>query len=238
MTIHRAGYRLLGLAALAFILAYLFTQWAWPRGAQVVGIACALIFLLMLQFFRHPKRTLPIADDQLMYAPADGRVVVVEEVEEKEYFKDQRLQVSIFMSVTNVHVNRFPIGGVVRYYRYHPGKYLVAWHPKSSEENERSALVIDNGREAILLRQIAGALARRITTYAHEGLRVRQGAEMGFISFGSRVDIFLPLNARVEVRVGQRVWANRTVVAHLAAEPAGQIDLAARLRDDGAPNQN
>ena len=152
-------------------------------------------------------------DDNLVYAPADGKIVAIEEVNEDEYFEDKRIQVSIFMSPTNVHVNRNPIGGTVNYFRYHPGKYLVAWHPKSSTENERTTVVIGNGDTEILLRQIAGAVAKRIVNYLNVGEEVEQGAEMGFIKFGSRVDLFLPLNAKIEVKLNQKVKGNRTVIA-------------------------
>jgi len=150
-----------------------------------------------------------------VYAPADGKVVVIEETAENEYFKDKRLQVSVFMSPLNVHVNRNGIGGLVKYFRYHPGKYLVAWHPKSSTENERTTVVIDNGKYEILFRQIAGALAKRIINYLKEGQRITQGSEMGFIRFGSRVDIFLPLNAHIMVNIGDKVFGNQTVIAQL-----------------------
>ncbi|MCB0664149.1 MAG: phosphatidylserine decarboxylase family protein, partial [Saprospiraceae bacterium] len=178
-------------------------------------IATSIIFLLVLQFFRNPKREIRVADDSLVYAPADGKIVTIEETEETEYFDSKRLQVSIFMSPTNVHVNRNPISGTVNYFKYHPGKYLVAWHPKSSTENERTTVVIGNGQEEILMRQIAGAVAKRIKTYLNVGDKVQQGGEMGFIKFGSRVDVFLPLDAKVEVEIGQKVKGNKTVIAKI-----------------------
>ncbi|MBK7872637.1 MAG: phosphatidylserine decarboxylase [Saprospiraceae bacterium] len=147
--------------------------------------------------------------------PRMEKVVVIEVAEELEYFKDKRLQVSIFMSPMNVHVNRNPVGGVVQYYEYHPGKYLVAWHPKSSTENERTTVVINNGKTDILIRQIAGAVARRIINYLQVGQQVAQGGEMGFIRFGSRVDLFLPLDAKIEVKIGQAVKGNVDVIAKL-----------------------
>lgn len=200
--------------ALAVIL--LLVDWLAPAILLFAGIVSLLIFLLILQFFRHPKRVIPHPDDRLVYAPADGKVVVIEEVDEPEYFNDKRLQVSIFMSPLNVHVNRNPIGGVVRYIAYHAGKYLVAWHPKSSTENERTTVVIDNGKREVLLRQIAGALAKRIKNYLKEGETVTQGSEMGFISFGSRVDVLLPLDTEVKVKIGDVVKGNLTVIAQLA----------------------
>ncbi|HPR28585.1 MAG TPA: phosphatidylserine decarboxylase family protein, partial [Chitinophagales bacterium] len=174
----------------------------------------ALFFVLY--FFRNPKRLLFIEEGAII-APADGKIVVVEETDEPEYFGDRRIQVSIFMSVKNVHVNRTPIGGQVKYFRYHPGKYLVAWHPKSSTENERTTLVIEDNDDQveILMRQIAGTVARRIKFYVEEGEDVSQGAEFGFIKFGSRVDLFLPLHAIVEVTPGQKVKGGQTVIARI-----------------------
>lgn len=174
-----------------------------------------ILFLLVLQFFRHPERNIEVRDSRLVYAPADGRIVAIEETEESEYLEDRRLLVSIFMSPLNVHVNRNPVGGEVKYVKHHPGKYLVASHPKSSTENERTTIVIDGDRGAILLRQIAGAVARRIVTYLEPGRRVEQGEELGFIKFGSRVDVFLPLNAEVLVKIEDRVKGNKTVLARL-----------------------
>lgn len=190
-------------------------RFLWPVGLIVTGLASLIFFLLVLQFFRDPKREIQEMDNQLIYAPADGRVVVIEETEEPEYFKDKRIQVSIFMSPTNVHINRNPVSGKVNYFKYHPGKYLVAWHPKSSTENERTTVVIDNGEEEILLRQIAGAMAKRIKTYLQVGEEVVQGDDMGFIKFGSRVDVLLPLDAKIKVEVGQKVKGNKTVIAQL-----------------------
>jgi phosphatidylserine decarboxylase len=168
-------------------------------------IVSVIFFLLVVWFFRNPSRPV-IPDDSVILCPADGKVVVIGEVIEKEYFKDKRIQVSVFMSPLNVHVNRYPISGQVSYFRYHPGKYLVAWHPKSSELNERSTVVIRDahGRE-ILTRQIAGAIARRIVANPAEGQQVVQGDELGFIKFGSRVDLFLPPGTRIDVKVGDKV---------------------------------
>ena len=173
-----------------------------------------IFFILIVQFFRNPFRNTIINENHVI-APADGKVVVIEEVEENEYFKDKRRQVSIFMSPVNVHVNRNPIAGVVKYAKYHPGKYLVAWHPKSSTENERTTVVIANSKAEVLFRQVAGALAKRIVYYVKEGELVEQGAEMGFIKFGSRIDLYLPLSAKIDVQLQQKTRGGETVVATL-----------------------
>lgn len=187
----------------------------WPGLLWIFSLASIIFFALVLQFFRNPNRSIPKVDDQLIYAPADGQVVVIEEAEETEYFNSKRLQVSIFMSPLNVHVNRNPLSGEVRYLKHHPGKYLVAWHPKSSTENERTTVVIKNGQTEVLLRQIAGAMAKRIRNYLSIGDRITQGSEMGFIKFGSRVDLFLPLDAEVKVNIGDKVKGNKTVIARI-----------------------
>lgn len=180
----------------------------------VIGISIVLL-VIVLQFFRNPVIK-PTLGDNLVISPADGKVVVIEEVEEPEYFQGKRLQVSVFMSPFNVHVNRNPVAGLVKYFRYHPGKYLVAWHPKSSTENERTTTVIEhkNGVE-VLFRQIAGALAKRIVWYVKEGQYVAQAGEMGFIKFGSRVDIFLPVGTKITVELNQVVKGGRTVLAEI-----------------------
>ncbi len=215
MKIHREGYLTLGIAfALCTTTAVAVRMW-WPAGFIPVAAGAGLLFMLVLQFFRHPYRPIPQAGPKMVYAPADGKVVVVEEAEEQEFFKDRRLMVSIFMSPLNVHVNRSPISGEVRYTQYHPGKYLVAWHPKSSVENERHTVVIANAYGEILVRQIAGAMARRIRNYLSPGGYIDQGAEIGFIKFGSRVDVFLPLDAEVLVKIGDTVKGNRSVIAQL-----------------------
>ena len=182
----------------------------------LLGLVSVGLFILVVQFFRIPNRLLTLDEKQII-APADGTVVVIEETEEGEYFKDKRRQVSIFMSPLNVHVNRNPLSGVVSYFRYYPGKYLVAWHPKSSTDNERTTVVIQqpNGVE-VLMRQIAGALARRIVWYVKEGEAVKQTDEMGFIKFGSRVDLYLPLDAKINVKMGEKTKGGVTVVAELA----------------------
>ncbi len=215
MKIHKEGHKILIGLVLSLIGINLLVFWLIPKALLIVSIISFIVFLLVLQFFRNPTREILIADNNLIYAPADGKIVTIEETEEGEYFNDKRLQVSIFMSPTNVHVNRNPISGTVNYFKYHPGKYLVAWHPKSSTENERTTVVIDSGEEEILLRQIAGAVAKRIVNYVEIGDQVEQGDEMGFIKFGSRVDLFLPLDAKVEVSIGQKVKGNKTVIAKI-----------------------
>ena len=188
-----------------------------PAPFHWLGIVLAIFLLvIVLQFFRNPVRVVPEKDNNKVYAPADGKVVVIEEVEETEYFKDKRLQVSIFMSPLNVHVNRNPVGGEVKYSQYHAGKYLVAWHPKASTENERTTVVINNGKTDILFRQIAGALAKRIVNYLKAGDKVQQGDDMGFIKFGSRVDLYLPLDAKIKVNINDMVKGNLDVIAEIA----------------------
>lgn len=181
----------------------------------IMGIQIVSLFLLIivLQFFRNPNREIQANDNQII-APVDGKVVVIEEVFENEYFKDKRLQVSIFMSPINVHVTRYASSGKINFSKYHPGKFLVAWHPKASEENERTTIVIQTKNFGeILYRQIAGALARRIVNYAQEGMQVVQGQDAGFIKFGSRVDIFLPLGTKINVELGEKAIGNKTVIA-------------------------
>ncbi len=180
----------------------------WP-----IFIILTILMVLVLQFFRNPTRTIPVVDDELIYAPADGKIVVIEKVFDAEYFNAERLQVSIFMSPLNVHVNRYPYSGNITYTKYHPGKYLVAWDPKSSTENERNCIVIKNakGRE-VLQKQIAGAVARRIISYAEVGQKVKQGTDQGFIRFGSRVDLLLPLDTEINVEIGQKAIGNKTVI--------------------------
>jgi phosphatidylserine decarboxylase len=219
MTIHREGYPTIILTVLfVFVLngaiAYFYPDADWLR--QGVVLLSVLLMVTVLQFFRNPVRR-TVLNPKHVIAPADGKVVVIEETVESEYFKGPRRQVSIFMSPINVHVNRNPISGVVSYFKYHPGKYLVAWHPKSSTENERTTVVVrhNNGTE-VLFRQIAGAMARRICWYVKEGDTVQQGEEFGFIKFGSRVDIFLPLDAKILVSLDDRPVSGQTVIAELA----------------------
>jgi len=213
--IHKEGRSILLIAALTLIALNFAVARLAPVAFWPVLALSAVFYLIILQFFRNPVREVLVSDNHIVYAPADGRVCVIEEVQETEYFRDKRLQVSIFMSPFNVHVNRNPVSGLVRYFRYHPGKYLVAWHPKSSTENERTTIVYRFDKTEILMRQIAGALAKRIKWYVSEGDRVEQGRDMGFIKFGSRVDLFLPLDAKIEVTLDQQVKGNKTVVARL-----------------------
>ncbi|NJM25250.1 MAG: phosphatidylserine decarboxylase family protein [Bacteroidia bacterium] len=216
MTLHREGRTILFIMLIVLVL----INWGITRllpGNEVVlntGIGISIIlYLLVVQFFRNPIFTVKKNPNQVL-APADGKVVVIEETEETEYLKDRRKQISIFMSPVNVHVNRSPVGGTVSFVKYHPGKYLVAWHPKSSTENERTTVVVKTAKNVeVLFRQIAGAVARRIKWYIHEGQSLDQGQEFGFIKFGSRVDIFLPLNARIKVSVGDKTKGGRTVLA-------------------------
>lgn len=194
-------------------ITYLTINTYWVKFA-ILAISI-LIFLMVLQFFRNPKRDIPLNNVQIL-APVDGKVVVIEEVFEKEYFKDKRLQISVFMSPINVHVTRYPIGGIIKYSKYHPGKFLVAWHPKSSEENERTTVVVENPFVGeVLYRQVAGALAKRIVNYAEEGQEVSQGSDSGFIKFGSRVDIFLPLNTKIMVKLNDKVKGGISVIANI-----------------------
>ncbi|QOI96408.1 MAG: phosphatidylserine decarboxylase family protein [Flammeovirgaceae bacterium] len=218
MTIHKEGRTILFVVLVALVgiiwaFDYFFPDQQVLRNI-VIGVSL-IFYLLILQFFRHPSIAIE-KNPQHILAPADGKVVVIEEADEPEYLKQRCKQVSIFMSPVNVHVNRMPAGGTISYYRYHAGKYLVAWHPKSSTENERTTVVVktDNGTE-ILFRQIAGALARRIKCYVNEGQKLEQGQEFGFIKFGSRVDIFLPTHAEVCVNVGQKTTGGRTIIARI-----------------------
>lgn len=216
MKIHKEGYRSIAVAALLFGIINLFSfhylgmNYEWL--ALIVFIITLILFLFIISFFRLPNRLLSVHESQII-CPADGKVVVIEEVMEEEYFKDKRIQVSIFMSPANVHVNRNPISGEVLYSQYHKGKYLVAWHPKSSTENERHSVVIENENGQLLVKQIAGALAKRIVNYLKPNMEVNQGNEMGFIKFGSRVDVLLPLHANIEVKLNQKVKGGVTVLA-------------------------
>jgi len=182
---------------------------------KTLQIGLLVLFILIIQFFRNPKRNTQI-DDAHVISPVDGKVVVIEEVQESEYFNDKRIQVSVFMSPVNVHVTRYPIGGKVLFSKYHPGKYLVAWHPKSSEKNERTTVVVENSKFGkVLYRQIAGFMARRIVNYAKKDQNVVQGNDAGFIKFGSRVDLFLPLGTKLDVKLNQKVRGGETVIAKL-----------------------
>lgn len=215
MRIHREGrvtlFYFAGILC-TIVLALIFAV-GFTISTTILFILIAILYAFLLNFFRNPIRIITQPNDQLIYSPADGKVVAIEQTTEAEYFQDRRIQVSIFMSPLNVHVNRIPVGGEISYQKYHPGKYLVAWHPKSSTENERNTVVINQGKYEILLRQIAGALARRISGYAQKGEQFHQGDELGFIKFGSRVDLFLPLDTTVRVKIGQKVLGNVDVIA-------------------------
>lgn len=213
---HKEGYKIISIAVVLFlginVASYVAIQ---NNELQIVIVVITLILLfLILQFFRNPKRHVNVSDKTIT-SPVDGKVVVIEEVYEKEYFKDKRLQVSVFMSPINVHVTRHPINGKVAFSKYHPGKYLVAWHPKASEENERTTVVVKNDNTEILYRQIAGALAKRIVNYAEEGQDVIQGSDNGFIKFGSRVDLYLPIGTKVDVNLNQKVKGGESIIASL-----------------------
>lgn len=217
--LHREGKGTIFITLLSLFLLNAGIGYVLPEQilVQNIFIGLSIVFLvIILQFFRNPSIK-PTLGENLVISPADGKVVVIEEVMETEYFNEKRLQVSVFMSPFNVHVNRNPVGGIVRYFKYHPGKYLVAWHPKSSTENERTTTVIENSKKVqILFRQIAGALAKRIVWYVKEGQPVQQAGEMGFIKFGSRVDIYLPLDAKVKVELNQVVKGGRSILAELS----------------------
>ena len=219
MTIHREGYITIALATVFCAgvetgAYYLFTYNGWLWLFALLSLANLVFYYLIVQFFRIPNRTYSFEPNDIL-CPADGKVVVIEEVEESEFIKGPCRQISVFMSPLNVHANYFPISGEVKYMKYHPGLFLVAWHPKSSTENERTTVVYDLGGAQILMRQIAGALAKRIKWYVNEGQQVEQGAEMGFIKFGSRVDLYLPLNTHVEVLMDEQVKGNKTIIARL-----------------------
>ncbi|MEO8406201.1 MAG: phosphatidylserine decarboxylase family protein [Chitinophagaceae bacterium] len=216
MTIHKEGYPTIAWTTIIVVVVNLLSFYFFSFEAPIISILISIVtiglLLFIVSFFRIPKRQLTIAENAII-APADGKVVVIEEVQADEYFTDRRIQVSIFMSPLNVHVNRNPITGEVAYSKYHKGKYLVAWHPKSSTENERHTIVYrKNGRE-ILTKQIAGALAKRIVNYLQTGQQVKQTDEMGFIKFGSRVDILLPLDAKIKVKIGDKPQGGVTVIA-------------------------
>ena len=216
MTIHREGYKSIAVATL--LIGALNILLYWILGTTMLWLCIAVlvisfVFLLFIvSFFRIPARKLTISENSII-SPADGKVVVIEEITDVEYFKDKRLQVSVFMSPANVHVNRNPVSGEVIYNQYHKGKYLVAWNPKSSTENERHSVVIKKGPLDILVKQIAGAVAKRIVNYLEVGQKVKQGEEMGFIKFGSRVDLLLPIGTKVNVALNQKVQGGITVIA-------------------------
>lgn len=218
MKLHKEGYLHVFIASLLtavlLFISYKYFGKAYPILFWILAIPLLLIWFWVLWFFRMPKRVF-VSDIQNVFSPADGKVVVIEEVEETEYFKDKRIQVSVFMSPLNVHVNRNPISGIVKYAKYHPGKFLVAWHPKSSTDNERTSIVVENENTAILMRQVAGAMARRIRFYVTEGDNVKQNEEFGFIKFGSRVDLYLPLGTEIIAKIGDVVKGGQTVLAKI-----------------------
>ena len=212
---HKEGGKIILIATtltvVFVLLADKFITISWLQVA--VQLTALFLLIMVLQFFRNPKRQTDITDEHII-APVDGKVVVIEEVFEGEYFNDKRLQVSIFMSPINVHVTRYPVNGKVKYSKYHPGKYLVAWHPKASTENERTTVVVENPIFGeVLYRQVAGALAKRIVNYAKEGMQVVQGTDAGFIKFGSRVDLYLPIGTELNVKIGQKVVGGKDIIA-------------------------
>ena len=213
MKIHKEGYSIIWVTiALA---AFVTTVCVWalpPVAAWIVAGVALFVILFVTSFFRCPSRK-RIEDSNLIFAPADGKVVVIEEVTETEYFHDRRLLVSVFMSLSNVHINWFPVGGRIEYFRHHQGRFLVAWHPKSSEENGRTTTVVDMGPRKVLFRQIAGLVARRIVSYAHVGEHAGQNTQCGFIKFGSRVDVYLPVGTEVLVKLGDKVTGSQTPIA-------------------------
>lgn len=212
---HKEGFKIISIGSLLLVatlfLADKFVDLTWLKMA--IQLIALFFYVMILQFFRNPNRTIAVNDNQIV-APVDGKVVVIEEVFEPEYFKDKRLQVSIFMSPINVHVTRYAVSGLVKFSKYHPGKFLVAWHPKASTDNERTTVVIENKVFGeIMYRQIAGALAKRIVNYAEEGTQVVQGTDAGFIKFGSRVDLYLPLGTKVNVKLNEKAIGNQTIIA-------------------------
>ncbi len=218
MRIHKEGFKSIVIAGLIFLvinlISFFFLSFNYPLLSLIIFIATLGLFIFIVSFFRVPDRKL-VTGENVVVAPADGKVVVIEETYDEEYFQDKRLQISIFMSPANVHQNRSPITGEVVYSTYHKGKYLVAWHPKSSTENERHSVVIKNNKSEILVKQIAGALAKRIINYLREGQMIQQSAEFGFIKFGSRVDVLLPPGTKVNVKLNQVVKGGITVLATL-----------------------
>lgn len=217
MTIHKEGYKIIISFFLGLILINLLFRYLIPvheNAAAVITIASVVFFLMVVSFFRKPKRKFDL-DSQYIMAPADGKVVTIEETVETEYFNEKRLLISIFMSPANVHINWNPISGIIKYTKYHPGQYLVAYNPKSSTLNERNTMVIEDNGVEVLVRQIAGLLARRIVSYVNEGQSVMQGSEFGFIKFGSRIDLYLPLDAQVEVDIKQKVKGGKTIIARM-----------------------
>lgn len=212
---HKEGAKIILASVFVTVVIILLSDFFIPIDwlKKTIQVLAAAFLIIVLQFFRNPKRNVDDIKDHTILAPVDGKVVVIEEVYEPEYFKDKRLMVSIFMSPVNVHVTRYALNGIIKYSKYHPGKYLVAWHPKASEENERTTVVIENPVFGeVMYRQIAGALAKRIVNYAKEGHRAIQGEDAGFIKFGSRVDLYLPIGTKVNVELNQKAKGNKTVI--------------------------
>ncbi len=216
MTIHKEGNKSIAIAVILFsainLISFYLISYSLPLVCGMLFFVTLILLLFIVSFFRIPNRVLTI-DENAIVAPADGTVVAIEEVQADEYFTDKRIQVSIFMSPLNVHVNRNPVSGNVPYSQYHQGKYLVAWHPKSSTENERHSVVYNKNGKEILVKQIAGAVAKRIVNYVQSGQKIKQGQEMGFIKFGSRVDLLLPLDAKIQVKLGDKPKGGVTVIA-------------------------
>ena len=213
MSIHREGASTLIFSAVVLMVVNGLIYVYLPAFFIYFAIVSVILYLFLISFFRKPDRSISEVDDSIFLSPCDGKVVVIEETEENEYFNDKRLQVSIFMSPLNVHINWHTISGKIDFHKYHPGKYLAAWNPKSSTENERTTTVYDYGKDKVMVRQVAGALARRIVCYAQKRQVVKQGDELGFIKFGSRVDLYFPLGTEVNVEIGQKVQGNITVLA-------------------------
>ncbi len=217
MKIHKEGYKLIPISTLVLVALYALLHWLipFPIVHYILALAGLIMFVLIVRFFRNPDVEIDFNNDHII-APADGTVVVIEKTTESEYLKDERIQISIFMSPLNVHVNRSPIAGLISYFKYHPGKFLVAWHPKSSTDNERTSIGIKHpsGIE-IMMRQVAGAVARRICFYSETGKTVEQGERFGFIRYGSRIDLYLPLDAEIKVKIGDISYGGKTVIAVL-----------------------
>jgi phosphatidylserine decarboxylase len=216
MTIHKEGYKIIAWSTILFvavnIISFYIFSFHFPWLSWFIFFVTIVLLILIISFFRIPDRQYTI-DENIILAPADGKVVAIEEIQADEYFTDRRVQVSVFMSPLNVHVNRNPVSGEVTYCKYHKGKYLVAWHPKSSTDNERHTTVYKNGKGEILIKQIAGALAKRIVNYLQVGQNIEQASEMGFIKFGSRVDVIMPLNVKLKVKIGDIAKGGITVIA-------------------------
>lgn len=216
MKVHKEGYNIILFFALLAAIILLTTYCLWPFLSCTVTILMVIVMLFVVRFFRVPKRFMPQSDGKIIYSPADGTVVAIEEVEEDEFLKGKALKISIFMSIWNVHINWFPVSGEVKYFKHHDGRYLVAWHEKSSTLNERTTTVVDTGDHVVLFRQIAGFVARRIVNRTQVGQDVKQCTECGFIKFGSRVDLYLPLGSQSAVTIGEKVVGTQTIIAKLS----------------------